>query len=184
LADLPRIYWDACSFLGLLNREAARHDDCEEIYNLAENGRIELWTSTLTYVEVFKKKCEGKARPLDESGDENIEGFLLQDFIYPVEVNREIGVFARKLMRRLDIPKPQDAVHLATAVLFNLDEFHTYDGSDLLKLDRLINRSDGQRLFICTPANSPFRMSASNVKNENQGRSAQIDLLELLAGDN
>lgn len=47
--------------------------------------------------------------------------------------------------------KPSDAVHLATAILLNVDEMHTYDGSDLLDLNEKVARQDGEMLKICHP---------------------------------
>lgn len=55
-------------------------------------------------------------------------------------------------MRRHDAcKKPSDAVHLATALLMDVDEMHTYDGSDLLGLDGKVARQDGEMLSICRP---------------------------------
>ena len=51
--------------------------------------------------------------------------------------------------------KPPDAIHLASAVLGNVAEFHTFDGDGrrpgLLQLDGEIDRLDGGKLRICTP---------------------------------
>jgi hypothetical protein len=47
--------------------------------------------------------------------------------------------------------KPSDGVHLATALLLNVDEMHTYDKSDLIPLDRKVMRADGVPLRICQP---------------------------------
>jgi hypothetical protein len=68
-------------------------------------------------------------------------------------VDEQIGVLARRLMRQHpECKKPTDAVHLATALILNVDEMHTYDGSDLLMLDGKVNRLDGQLLVIRRPA--------------------------------
>jgi predicted nucleic acid-binding protein len=48
--------------------------------------------------------------------------------------------------------KPSDAVHLATALALSVDEMHTYDNSDLLKLDGKINCANGKPLKICRPS--------------------------------
>jgi predicted nucleic acid-binding protein len=86
--------------------------------------------------EVFKAKCEGKAKPLSEDGEDTIDSFFESDRILPAPVDRRTAVLARKLMRKHECcKKPADAIHLATAVLMNADEMHTYDGSDLLVLE-------------------------------------------------
>ena len=41
--------------------------------------------------------------------------------------------------------KPSDAVHLASALLMNVDEMHTYDGSDLLILN------EKGPIYVCDP---------------------------------
>jgi hypothetical protein len=47
--------------------------------------------------------------------------------------------------------KPPDAIHLGTACVANVDEFHTFDDR-LLALDGMIDRSDGTRLIIKKPS--------------------------------
>jgi hypothetical protein len=47
--------------------------------------------------------------------------------------------------------KPPDAIHLATACIANVGEFHTFDDR-LLALDGVIDRLDGTRLIIKKPA--------------------------------
>jgi hypothetical protein len=67
-----------------------------------------------------------------------------------------VGTVARRLLRKFpQIKKPQDAIHVATAVLNNVDELHTFDGSDLLPLDGQIPMQNGQKLKICHPPRPP-----------------------------
>lgn len=49
------------------------------------------------------------------------------------------------------LKKPQDALHLAVAVLENVSEMHTFDNKDLLRLNGKVRRDDGTLLTICTP---------------------------------
>lgn len=150
------MYWDACTFLGLINKEAGKHADCLAVWKEAEAGDTVIFTSFFTFAEVFKAKCEGKARPLAEADDKAIEDVLGQGFIEPVLVDETIGVAARRLMRaHEECKKPSDGIHLATALRLNVDEMHTYDGSDLLRLTGKVNRADGITLKICKPAPLP-----------------------------
>lgn len=55
------------------------------------------------------------------------------------------------MRRHTECKKPTDAVHLATAILVNADEMHTYDASDLLGLSGKVARQDGEMLTICIP---------------------------------
>jgi predicted nucleic acid-binding protein len=113
-------------------------------------------TSYWTFAEVFKAKCEGAAKPLDEEGDQKIEDLLRQRWIEPVLVDERIGVYARRLMRRYpECKKPTDAVHLASALIVGPDEMHTYDKSDLLNLNGQILASNTRPLTICTPRPIP-----------------------------
>ena len=47
--------------------------------------------------------------------------------------------------------KPPDASHLASAIIANVDEMHTFD-DDLLELDGKVQRIDGTDLKICKPS--------------------------------
>lgn len=138
-------------FLGLINSEVDKHQQCLAVWDEAVAGNTIIYTSFFTWAEVFKKKCEGPAKPLTEQGDKDIEAVLGQAFIEPVLVDEGIGISARRLMRaHPECKKPTDAIHLATALRLSVDEMHTYDGSDLLGLSDKIMCADGRYLSICT----------------------------------
>lgn len=147
-----RVYWDSCSFLGLINSSEAKHADCRLVWEQAKRGDAVLFTSFFAFAEVFKARCEGPAKPLAEEQDKQIEILLRQPWVQPMLVDERIGTAARRLMRRhSECKKPTDAIHLATALALSVDEMHTYDKSDLLRLDRKVARADGVPLRICTP---------------------------------
>ncbi len=109
-------------------------------------------------------KCDGPAKPLTEQGDKAIEAVLGQDFIEAVVVDEAIGIAARRLMRAdSECKKPSDGIHLATALRLNVDEMHTYDGSDLLKLDGKVMCADGRYLKICVPQGLPKLEAPTSV---------------------
>jgi hypothetical protein len=67
-----------------------------------------------------------------------------------------VGILAGRLLRKFpEIGKPQDGIHLATALLNNVDELHTYDRKDLIGLSGRIDRKDGVKLKICAPPPRP-----------------------------
>lgn len=136
-----RVYWDACVFLGLINSEAGKHRDCLAVWDEAVSGNTLIITSFFTWAEVFKKKCEGPGKPLDEAGDKNIEVVLSQAFVEPVLVDETIATAARRLMRAHPAcKKPSDAIYLATA----------------LRLGALSRTTEAHRrseLVICQPCN-------------------------------
>jgi predicted nucleic acid-binding protein len=156
LATKPRYYWDACSWIGLINQEAGRIDSLRYVNELAQKGDVEIWTSTFTLAEVFKKKCADGAGGLPPESDKAFEDYLEQDHVRQVQVDSMVGTVARRLLRKYPkIKKPQDAIHLATAILNNVDEFHTYDGENLLPLDGQIDLENGGKLKICHPPVPP-----------------------------
>ncbi len=162
--ERKRIYWDACAWLGLLNKEADRTADLELVWKKAEHGEVEIWTSAIGVAEVYKMKCEGKIVELSPEHDAKIDALFDQDFVQVVQVDFEIAKLAKILLRKHDkLKKPSDGIHLATAVYWDLDQFHTYDNDDILGLD--VDRSDGVKLVIC----KPNMIDGNNLFNQENG---------------
>ena len=121
-----------------------------------QNGDIEIWTSTYTLAEVFKRKCGDDRVGVPDNKDYIFEEFLDQDFVVYAQVDSDVGQLARRLLRRFEeLKKPPDAVHLATAIIHNCDEMHTTDGENLLPLNGRISRLDKKPLLICRPPHPP-----------------------------
>lgn len=121
-----RIYWDSCVFLALVNQEPGKVNDCRLVWREAESGDTFIYTSFITFGEVFKVKCDVSPKPLSEDGDKKIEQLLRQKWIRAVVVDERIGVATRRLMRHhSECKKPNDGFHLATALVLNVDEMHT-----------------------------------------------------------
>jgi predicted nucleic acid-binding protein len=152
-----RVYWDSCVWLGLINEEPDKLPRCQHVIQLARTGEIEIWTSALTLAEVFKVSQPGGSQTIPAESDETFERFLDQDFVVIAQVDVDTGHMARRLLRRHSkLKKPPDAVHLATAVLNDLDEFHTFDGTNLLPLNGEVKRADGVALGISFPPEPPI----------------------------
>jgi predicted nucleic acid-binding protein len=152
MANSPRrLYWDSCTWLGLLKEEPSKKELIRPFWVGAQNGEYEIWTSTAVYIEVFRVDPE-RGLTLEES-DKIIDAMLDAPHVIRVQVDMEIGKMARHLRRAHNPPlkKRWDAIHLATAIIHNADIFHTFDGSDLLPLNEQINRADGTLLRICIP---------------------------------
>ena len=154
MAKLIRIYWDSCAWLGLINGEESKKKPLEAVYNSARSGRAELWTSTLSFVEVFRLKEEEHApKPYGEGNLDIIEEAFRQEFVKLVPVDMEIGVLARCLRREhKGLSKLGDAIHLASALRWSVDCLMTFDSDDLLHLDKKIRDKSGKFLQICPPA--------------------------------
>ncbi len=156
MASSRKVYWDSCAWIGLINEEPDKLDACRYVIDQARNGDVEIWTSAYTLAEVFKRKCEDVQKGIAEDKDIVFEDFLDQDYIVYAQVDADVGKLARRLLRRYsELKKPPDAVHLATAIIHNLDEFHTFDSENLLVLNGRISRLDRKILNICVPPDPP-----------------------------
>lgn len=150
MSDRRKVYWDACAWLGLLNGEQDKAAHLEVVWRKAQRGELEIWTSSFCIAEVYRLKCEKGATGLSPENDAKINNLFDQDFVYLVQLDTDIAKLAKSLLRAHDkLKKPSDAIHLATAVYWNVDQLHTYDGSDLIGL--VVHRTDGELLNICKP---------------------------------
>jgi len=149
------VYWDSCTFIGLLNREPSKVNACADVWDEAQNGHTLIYTSYLAFTEVFKVKCSTVGTALTVDQDKQIEQVLMQKWIRPVIVDERTAISARRLLRsHSECKKPADGIHLATALILNVDEMHTFDKSDLLRLNGKVLRADGKMLKICLPSAS------------------------------
>lgn len=49
----PAVYWDACCFIGRIQREPDKIEELDHLASLAEAGKLLIVTSTLTIAEVL-----------------------------------------------------------------------------------------------------------------------------------
>lgn len=154
MASAFRVYWDSCAWLGLLNGEADKKRVLETIYTNARNGHCELWTSTLSMVEVRRLRVEETdSKPLKPEHLKTIGDIFKQVFVKPIPLAVDIANDARHLWRITSgLGKWQDAIHLASALRWNCDALHTYDDKDLVHLSMKLERRDGEKLKICHPS--------------------------------
>ena len=157
MASSPRrVYWDACVWIALIQREkisigvSDRDTLCRTVIAEAKKNKVEILTSTLSLVEV----CRSPG--IQATPDDQLGAFFENDYVLLMNVDRLVGELARQLMSAGHTGlKPPDAIHLASAVIGIVAEFHTFDGEGkkpgLLQLDGKINRLDGGKLRICAP---------------------------------
>lgn len=174
MSKIPKYYWDACLWIELITQaDAVRFDQCKFVIEQAELGAVELWTSAFTLAEVWKRKCEGATVSLPQSNDTNFEDFIEKEFIRKIQVDVNVGNLARRLLRQYPgLGKPQDAIHVASCLLNNIDEMHTFDTSDLIKFDGTIPRIDKVKLTICLP---PTRPKSENGQVEFFGGEEEVN---------
>jgi predicted nucleic acid-binding protein len=156
LGEKPQYYWDACAWIALIQQEPDRLDSLTYVFDEAKNRRVQIWTSMFTLAEVYKRPCDGEQKSLLPPQDQVFEDLILQAFVERVQVDYDVGVLARRLLRTYPtIQKPQDAIHVATALLNDLDELHTFDRQNLLDLSDKIDCKNGKKLRICNPPKRP-----------------------------
>ncbi len=133
-SDTPvqRVYWDACIFLELLAADSDLAKDVAAIWQQAVDGRVEIYTSELSIAEVVYSTQEQVGRALTNDEERKIDS--LWHPMSPVkllEISRPVLLKAREIKRMshgkgIKIKEP-DGIHLASAVVHKLAEFHSTD---------------------------------------------------------
>lgn len=121
---LPRVYWDATCFIAWLKPEAERKAQCLEVLKPAQEGKLEIVTSTISLIEVVK--LENGPIIMTEAKQRLIRDFFKQPFIVPVSVTRRIAEVAQEMIWKHGFGK-RDAIHAATVLQCALEDLHTYD---------------------------------------------------------
>ena len=153
----PLYYWDSCLFIAWLKdeqRKTGEMDGVRDVIERAKRREAKLMTSVLTLTEALSSKI-----PV---GMDTLFANLLKR-ISKQGIDTKIATLAHDLRdyyvqksvehegKTLSSP---DALHLATAILYRADEFHTFDerGSrNHLGLLRLTGNVAGHNLTICKP---------------------------------
>jgi predicted nucleic acid-binding protein len=162
-------YWDTCIFVAWLKNETSRKPgelegtiDCVEKFKRRE---ISLMTSALTLIEMTAVKIPAGVETL-------LEETMQRSNFTTVSVDIRVAKLARDLRNHyllrpteysgLTLSLP-DSIHLATAILYHANEFHTFDGEGsarknslgLLPLDGDVA---GHKLKIRRPPNDQQRV--------------------------
>ncbi|MFZ5912779.1 MAG: type II toxin-antitoxin system VapC family toxin [Pseudomonadota bacterium] len=155
--DSPLYYWDTCLFLAWLKdeqRKPGEMDGVREIVERHKRREVRLMTSVLTMTEVLSAKI-----PI---GMETLFGGLMKR-ISKQGIDTRIAALAHDLRNHYVVNTDQfrgktlstpDALHLATAILYRADEFHTFDDSNnrnSIGLIKLSGNVGGNDLKICKP---------------------------------
>lgn len=170
MSSIPKYYWDACIWIELIVQSNAENTDrCKYVVELARTGKAQIWTSVFTLAEVYKRKCYKTNKSIPEEKDDVFDDFIEQEFVRKIQVDLDVARVARRLLRTYKkLRKPQDAVHVASCLLYNIDAMHTFDGNDLLHLDGLLPLKDKSgHLKICIP---PLRTQPSPEPPKDPGQ--------------
>lgn len=150
MADPTKIYWDSCAWIGLVNGEPDKLPALHAVYGHARRGRVEIWTSTMAVVEANRLATEMQmAKPIPPASIAKLDGLLFQPFVKLINLDQVVAKRARKVLREtVGLGKKPDAVHLASAIIWSIPVFHTYDRDDLLHLNGTIVCADGSPMEI------------------------------------
>ena len=99
--DRPKYYWDACIWITLINDpELIRGQSIRYVLKLAKADRCEIWTSSFTLAEVYKRKCDGAHASIQQAQDEAFEDSIeLEQNMQKVSVDVDVAKVARRLLR-------------------------------------------------------------------------------------
>ncbi len=140
-----KIYWESSCFIALLKKEEGRIRACQGTIDKAEKNELIIVTSAITFIEVVKLPGE---TPLKREAENTIRKFFENSFINVREVDRQIGIIARDLMWKHEGLRPNDSIHIATAIFYKIPKLHSFDERHFLKLN---SKYGNPKLTICKP---------------------------------
>lgn len=163
---MKRYYWDTCIFITWLKNENHTPGLLEGIEavlaSVEKKKEACIITSVITHAEMLRCKFTG------DNFDKFKDLFKRPDII-PCEVTENIAILAGELRdhygNQLTTP---DAIHLATAIYFEVDEIHTSDGSGkksgLARYDGLV--ADKYKMNIKQPLGDQYNLLTYIKPNE------------------
>jgi predicted nucleic acid-binding protein len=123
------LYWDACVFIAWLKNEQRPPGEMEGVADVVteiDNHRAILISSVMTRTELLDCKLTDEARTLFERVQQRRDLQLINADIRVADLSHEIRNYHQ--LQGVSLSSP-DCIHLATAILYRADEFHTFDGS-------------------------------------------------------
>ena len=129
---IPDRLWDSSVIIGYLGGQDDLAQTCNDIIDYAETGGVRIYVSTLAMAEVAYLQGLG-----DQDSEEKIREFFGREYVLSVNVDPRVAEIARELVRKrrdVQVLKPPDAIHLATAIQWNIPVLESTD-PDLIRLD-------------------------------------------------
>lgn len=129
MCNLERVYWDSSVWIALIKGEVVNGVDRCEVPKLilqdAKDGKVAIFISRLTIVEVHRKKNSSNLSIVQDS---NIQtDFLSHRYVKQMDVDKKVALLARDLSWKYGL-KPPDAIHAASAIRANAQVIHHWDG--------------------------------------------------------
>ena len=180
----PRFYWDTAPLIAWITDEK-RTDPAEmaglaEVVDMVDRGKAVLMTSVLWRAEVLDSSLTKTQKKRLENAFDGRSIIELSIDSRVMELTGEIRNFhstskKKDAMKNIRVP---DAIHLATAILYEATEFHTFDGArsgsnkgGLLTLDGNVA---GHRLRICAPKAEQLQFSFPQVLEDADDNEATL----------
>ena len=116
---LPRRVWCSCTIIDYL-QGTSRAQPCVDIIRQCEHRELELLVSVLAIAEV------GTTDKNDPNDLARIKEFFGRNYVIPVNVDIFVAEHAQRIVRQFGL-SGADAVHLATAVAYNVPILETFD---------------------------------------------------------
>ncbi len=129
-------YWDSDVLIHALQRTPGHLAELEPLITEAENGNIQILLSTFTLMEIYKD-LDG-VNAISKEDDELITAFFENPYFIFKDVTHPIALSTRQISREFGI-KPKDAVHVATALYYNVPVLFSYDDGLLKKSGKIGN---------------------------------------------
>jgi predicted nucleic acid-binding protein len=135
------VYWDTCvwlAWIGNENRKPGEMEGIQEDVRQFDDGEIVLVTSALTWAEMFKAEEAFGVR-----ARQRLTRFFNRPNVVKVAADlvvtrlaSEIRAFYQQKKDGLPTVELPDAIHLASAILYQVRAFHTFDENDSTKPGR------------------------------------------------
>ncbi len=155
----PIYYWDTCIFIAWLKGEVRPNNEMEGVRYIAEEVHKDnafLITSNMTQSEILQCTLDENARKLYTSffKRRNVREVATDNRVWSLTHNIRDYYQQQKNIDNLPTLATPDAVHLASAIINNVNEFHTFDTKNTSKRRALIPLNGnvaGHKLIICKP---------------------------------
>ena len=129
MANPQKVYWDSSVWIALIKGETVKGiDRCavtKMILEDARDGKVTIYISRLTIVEVHKKRYYASLTRVE---DDRIQSdFFKHEYIKKIDVDSWVAEHARQLAWDYGL-RPNDAIHVASAIKVNVEVLHHWDG--------------------------------------------------------
>jgi predicted nucleic acid-binding protein len=124
------IYWDSCIFIAYLKNEIRQDPNdlagINELFTLFDMGQLDIWTSTITIVEILETS-------ITQEIYNKFQSFFSKRNFHPVDVTRRIAEISAEIRSHyyqagLSTISTPDCIHIATAIYSKCGILYTFDG--------------------------------------------------------